>query len=40
MNGTKLNKFHSNHLISVLSLIEGGVELIKIGVVATTSRFF
>ena len=35
-----LNRFHSNHLICVLSIVEGGVGFIKIGVVVTISRFF
>ena len=35
-----LNRFHSNHLISVLSIVKGGVGFIKIGVVVTISRFF
>ena len=35
-----LNRFHSNHLISVLSIVKGGVGFIKIGVAVTISRFF
>ena len=35
-----LNRFHSNHLICVLSIVEGGVGFIKIGVVVTISRGF
>ena len=35
-----LNRFHSNHLISVLSIVKGQVGFIKIGVAVTISRFF
>ena len=35
-----LNRFHSNHLISVLSIVEGGVGFIKIGIIVTISRGF
>ena len=35
-----LNRFHSNHLICVLSIVEGGVGFIKIGIIVTISRGF
>ena len=34
------NKFHCNHLIRVLSIVEEGVGFIKTRVVITISRFF
>ena len=34
------NRFHCNHLIRVLSIVEEGVGFIKTRVVITISRFF